>query len=193
LPTPTPLQKKIAPKGVDSDADGLTNAEEALLGCVAENTDSDVDSFMDGYEVEHGYDPASKGTKLETSKFLKKEMIGSINLLVPKTWERKTGSRGVILFETGSPENIEIVSDPLGDYKDLQAWLLSKYPASAVADYQAGKTLNGANVIYSKDGRMVWFVSGDSVYAFLYATDEAQYSNYETIFKMMINSLRIEL
>jgi hypothetical protein len=50
----------------DSDGDGLTDAEESLLGTDPFNADSDGDGYNDGVEVEAGYDPLkpSPGDKL---------------------------------------------------------------------------------------------------------------------------------
>ncbi len=46
--------------GVDYDNDGLINGDEALLGTDAYVADSDLDGWEDGYEVEHGSDPADE-------------------------------------------------------------------------------------------------------------------------------------
>jgi hypothetical protein len=50
----------------DSDGDGLTDAEESLLGTDPFNSDTDGDGYGDGVEVEAGYDPLkpSPGDKL---------------------------------------------------------------------------------------------------------------------------------
>ena len=42
---------------VDSDSDGLTDAEEAAIGTNPENPDTDGDGMDDGYEHAHGLDP----------------------------------------------------------------------------------------------------------------------------------------
>jgi hypothetical protein len=50
----------------DSDADGLTDAEESLLGTDPFNLDTDGDGYSDGVEMEGGYDPLkpSPGDKI---------------------------------------------------------------------------------------------------------------------------------
>ena len=42
---------------IDSDCDGLTNAEEKLYGTDPNNPDTDGDGYSDGIEVRSGYDP----------------------------------------------------------------------------------------------------------------------------------------
>ena len=54
---------------IDSDCDGLTNAEEKLYGTDPNNPDTDGDGYSDGIEVASGYDPlkAAPNDKLSTS------------------------------------------------------------------------------------------------------------------------------
>ncbi len=51
---------------LDSDDDGLTDAEEAQYGTDANNPDSDGDGYLDGDEVKNGYNPMGEG-KLDES------------------------------------------------------------------------------------------------------------------------------
>jgi len=55
-------------KAIDSDCDGLTNAEEALYGTDPNNADTDGDGYSDGVEVKSGYDPLkpAPGDKIAT-------------------------------------------------------------------------------------------------------------------------------
>lgn len=45
----------------DADDDGLTDEEEALLGTLPQNPDSDGDGLLDGFEVRYGFDPLTGG------------------------------------------------------------------------------------------------------------------------------------
>ena len=47
---------------LDSDGDGLTNAEESNLGTDPNASDSDGDGQADGYEYSHGSDPLDRGS-----------------------------------------------------------------------------------------------------------------------------------
>jgi hypothetical protein len=42
--------------------DGLTNTQETLYETDPNDSDSDNDGYLDGDEVEHGYNPAGPGT-----------------------------------------------------------------------------------------------------------------------------------
>ena len=48
----------------DRDCDGLANEREKLYGINPDNSDTDGDSFLDGIEVEFGYDPRAPKKKL---------------------------------------------------------------------------------------------------------------------------------
>lgn len=54
---------------LDSDQDGLTDAEEKTYGTNPHNSDTDGDSYSDGAEVKAGYDPKkpAPGDKITTS------------------------------------------------------------------------------------------------------------------------------
>ena len=45
----------------DLDNDGLTNLQEYMYGADPTNSDTDKDGYLDGQEVEAGYDPAGPG------------------------------------------------------------------------------------------------------------------------------------
>ncbi len=50
------------PNLLDNDEDGLTNAQEIELGTDLNNPDTDGDGYLDGAEVENGYNPLGEGT-----------------------------------------------------------------------------------------------------------------------------------
>ena len=54
----------------DADADGLTNAEELLLGTDPFDSDSDDDGYLDGEEVEAGTDPLDSKSPYKEQTFL---------------------------------------------------------------------------------------------------------------------------
>jgi hypothetical protein len=55
--TSNPTKNTVCDKTIDSDCDGLTNAEEKLYGTNPNNIDTDNDSYSDNIEIESGYDP----------------------------------------------------------------------------------------------------------------------------------------
>lgn len=51
----------VAAKDVDTDKDGLTDAQESVWRTSATDADTDGDGFLDGEEVASGHDPRIKG------------------------------------------------------------------------------------------------------------------------------------
>lgn len=66
----------------DSDQDGLTDKEEALLGTKSDTADSDGDGYDDLTEIRSGYDPAGQG-KLTNNRNLKLVEHGPWSVIVP--------------------------------------------------------------------------------------------------------------
>ena len=63
----------MMPSGIDpsldSDDDGLTDAMEEIYGTDKNNPDTDGDGYLDGDEIENGYDPLVSGSaKLDYGK-----------------------------------------------------------------------------------------------------------------------------
>ncbi|MCK5511137.1 hypothetical protein KAI65_06420, partial [Candidatus Parcubacteria bacterium] len=54
----------------DSDNDGLSDSLEKLYGTDPKNSDSDGDGYMDGDEVNNGYNPLGEGRLDETKNFI---------------------------------------------------------------------------------------------------------------------------
>ncbi|MBU4216298.1 hypothetical protein L6270_02710 [Candidatus Parcubacteria bacterium] len=57
----TPVATNPVDSTIDSDQDGLTDAEEAKYGTDPLNSDSDGDTYLDGAEVKGGYNPLGAG------------------------------------------------------------------------------------------------------------------------------------
>jgi hypothetical protein len=58
--TPVPINPSS-----DADADGLTYAQELLMGTDANDPDTDNDSYLDGTELQSGYNPLGEGVVLD--------------------------------------------------------------------------------------------------------------------------------
>jgi len=82
-PTPTPLPRS----GTDSDGDGITDADEAILGSDPQRQDTDGDGVLDGQE-------RADGTKLlDASSF-----IGAVQNKICSFWTKKKGvQQGLIV------------------------------------------------------------------------------------------------
>ena len=70
----------------DSDQDGLTDEEEAMLGSFADRSDTDGDGFSDGVELGYGTDPLNKSSR-----------PGVVDQAAPSSASRGAESTGITL------------------------------------------------------------------------------------------------
>ena len=65
LPPAPPTDQSVQNPAIDSDNDGLTDAEEKIYGTNPFNPDTDGDGYLDGAEVKGGYNPNGPGKLLK--------------------------------------------------------------------------------------------------------------------------------
>ncbi len=200
-PPNIPLPESVSPTapielspGLDSDQDGLTNSEEALLGTDPNKADTNGNGYPDRTEVINGYDPVVKGAKLASSKYLKTELIGSLDVLIPTAWERKPGLGGSVQILTGTPAVITVDLQPYATQQSLLDWVVAQNMGATAQDFAADKTASGLDVVYSKDRMTVWLLAGNTVYKIHYNINSALTKDFETIFEyVMVKQARIAL
>lgn len=189
IPLPTtnePNSPAVLAAGLDSDRDGLTNSEEALLGSDPNQADTNGNRYEDQTEIINGYDPAVAGSKLANSSNLKSELIGSLSVLIPKVWDRRPGAGGTVQILTGTPAVITVEIRPFATDKTLLAMVAEDNPGTNEQDYSADKTRSGLDVVYSKDGMSAWVLVRNSVYLFRYNPNSAASKDFESIFRYVI-------
>ena len=119
---------KITDPDGDADDDDLTNIDEYKYGTNPNNPDTDIDGYLDGYEVQHGADPLdSANTPVETTK---KDEGFSLN------WQLVAGVSSVIIitfllityiFHQNKVNNLERKKQEL-DSKDNGSKIKKKAP-----------------------------------------------------------------
>jgi hypothetical protein len=92
-PEPQPEPEPPAPEpirpGIDTDSDGVTDIEETTIyGSDPRNPDTDGDSFIDGNEVLHLYDPtaADDARFVNTTTTAEYALDEAIRFLLPRAW-----------------------------------------------------------------------------------------------------------
>lgn len=161
----------------DSDADLLTDAEEALYGTDPELPDTDRDGWPDGWELVHLYDPAQGGAKRLTDNLL---LTGFQNedygyaFLYPKQWvvqsvDSSDSSEVIVTSETG--EFVRITAEPYGDHVSStleESYLRNKYPGGST--YTLHPFTNKFNVrgFETADGLTVFLEGKNTLYIMRY-------------------------
>ncbi len=99
----------------DSDQDGLSNDEEALYKTDPLNKDTDGDGYMDGVEVESGYDPmkAAPGDKLSAGIDTRESAETQLGTKTVNMTDQVSEEIASIVKESSSGTNGEVTIDDI--------------------------------------------------------------------------------
>lgn len=191
-PTPEPLK---AVNGIDTDSDGLTNVEELLYGTDFRNPDSDGDTYLDGNEVFHRFDPRglAPSTLLDTGSVRILQSVElSFTMYYPITWNpvsAPTAQR--VTFRSATSAEVVVAWDT----KDLQLSLADWYQAQVHAvdldRLQPAVTKEGYEVLIAPDERIMYVLAGSQIYTFTYGLGDMNSVEFLQTFKMMANSFKL--
>jgi hypothetical protein len=193
-PTPTPEPPKKPEAGLDSDSDGLTDVEELrLFGTLVFNPDTDSDSFLDGNEVFHLYDPAKQNfARLADSALVKlySSSKAKFTLFTPSSFVATESADGLsATWGIPSGENIRVTSYPNPDKQSAQVWFAATFPARAAEAMSSFATKGGFQGIQDPDRRDTFIDGGNGmIYRIEYLLGPAKSIEYRTTYNMMLNS-----
>ncbi len=196
-PPPAPPEPaKLPPAGLDSDSDGLTDLEEPLYGGDPRNPDTDHDTFLDGNEVFHLYNPASgKNAKLLESNLVKvfESKVGW-RILVPITWKTELSDDGMAgTVSTGHGETFTMTLEPNPKKEKIMDWYLEQHPGTVSSQVTLKTTKSGVDGLVGLDPLTTYFPWGDQVLVFAYHLDDQPFVNYRTTYEMMQNALSLSV
>lgn len=190
---PTPVVPALPPGGLDADSDGLTDVEEQLYGTDVQQPDTDRDSFNDGNEVFHLYNPVSGSSGKLTDSGLVKTFTSPAGwtIVLPTTWiptlDIPDGSQATI--STGRGEVIILRIEDNAQAQSLESWYVERNPTSTST--RSIVTKSGLTGIAATDTLSAYFVWGDKVFSVRYIFTGQNYINFRTTYEMMLNSLQL--
>lgn len=193
--TPTTTPEVTAPITiVDTDADGLNDSEEAILGTDANMADSDGDKYNDLSELIGGYNPAGTGKLVDNVNIKKYVNSGyKYNVLYPKNWKLDLVDKGAsVIFTADDQSFIQVVTQPNDKKLDIKKWYETEF-ATTIADTQMVK-YNNWDGVKSADGLIVYLTdkSLKNIYIISYTPVSDQTLSYLNIFEIMVRSFTIE-
>jgi hypothetical protein len=194
-PPPPPEVPKLPPAGLDSDSDGLTDLEEALYGTNPRNPDTDGDSFNDGNEVYHLYNPLGRPptTLLDSGVVKPFESPVGWRLYVPNAWQTKleeSGMKGTITTGHGETFTITLEDNPLN--QTLLDWYLGRNPGVLSTQVRAYVTTKASlDALEGADPLVTYFKWGNKILSIRYNLDDQPFVNFRTTYGMMLNSLSL--
>lgn len=192
------------PSSKDTDADGLTDVEEAAFGTDASNPDSDSDTFIDGKQIRSdntivgevylGYNPKGEGT-LEAATSLVRRVENSTkvySVLVPTKWTATADAQGGVLVtpDTQTGEFFQVQAATNASRLTPQQWYQQNNPAANVASLGT-IAVNGLEGIISEDSSTVYLFKDTSAYSIQYGTGSVTQANFRTIFDVIVRNFKL--
>lgn len=176
---------------LDSDRDGLTDAEEILLKTSTSTPDTDGDLYLDGVELLNLYDPAGPGRLASSTEMtLYENKTFNYSVLYPGAWQMSVnGGDDSIMFKTADNQLFQIIVQPNPAGQSLDQWYLEQLNEVAIndADRLSGPNWQG---IKNLDGLTLYLTDLNQKYIFTlaYNPGENNILDYINLFKMMIKS-----
>ncbi len=196
VPVVVATPKPVVPvQSTDSDSDGLTDIEERMYGTDYRNPDSDSDTFLDGNEVYHRYDPKglSPSTLLDTGAVkVYSDVTLPFTVYYPISWKVTADlAKSLVTFKTPALASVTVewaVKDKLLTVED---WVLKNVKGADITTLKSSYTKEGYYTLRSKDDLVAYLDLGTSVYTMTYALSTSTEISYIQTFAMMINSFHL--
>jgi len=180
---------------IDSDHDGLTDAEEAIFGTDPNKADTDGDGYSDGAEVLGLYDPNGLG-KITTNSHVAVFQDSAAKFMVdyPKIWQVQNLNNGQsIIFSAADNSFIEVVAMPDTGKLSIKDWYNNQFPDNPVTDAKV-IAKNGWQGIFHQNQETFYLADAarNNIYTISYAPVSDSNPLYYHIFLMMINSFALK-
>jgi hypothetical protein len=189
-PDPEPEPKEPYP-GTDTDSDGLTNVEELLYGTDFRSPDTDGDTFLDGNEVFHRYDPngLAPSTLLDTGAVRVLERADlPFTIYYPASWTVSgASSEERVIFRSADSAAIELAFEEKDELIKLDQWMKAK--GVSTRGTEETMTKQGYSARSAEEGRMIYLDVGSWVISATYELGEVLSIEFLQTFKMMMNSV----
>ncbi|MDO8259934.1 MAG: hypothetical protein Q7T50_00360 [Candidatus Magasanikbacteria bacterium] len=187
------IEVKASP---DSDGDGLTDIEEAMINTIVNLRDSDSDSFDDLSEFLSLYNPAGTGsviTNPSVEKYVNIKNGYSLYYIKKMTVENVGGSEDSVMFKFYDGQMIQVVVAENPEKLSLEEWYKKQFGVSMVSSDQRVYK-KGWTGIKSDDGLVVYLVSpaSDKVYSLSYNISVDNILSRKNILGLMVNSFELK-
>lgn len=195
---PTPEPEPVRP-GIDTDSDGLTDVEErTIYGSDPRNPDTDGDSFIDGNEVLHLYDPTHSG-----GATFGEQAVGPITsyadsgfgltFFLPESWGPFPAATpphepSIVTIPIASGETFRFHAYPISSDESLEALPphLRLFPGET---FLPGRSKQGYDLLRSATQRIAMVAFGGEIVVIEYDIGTRRNINYLRTFEMVINSI----
>lgn len=176
---------------IDSDADGLTDDEEKIVGTDPNKADTDNDGYLDLAELKSGYDPLVPGVKAtSTSQILSYKIDDKTTVIYPSFWEiTRSDINSTIIFINSDKAFIQVTYQ---DNKGIgpKAWFTEQFSGMLPGEEISGEVWQG---LYSQDGLAAYIFNKDfsKIYSFSCSPLTTDTDSI-TLFHLMIKTLSLK-
>jgi hypothetical protein len=193
FPEETPvISTPVAVSTVDSDADGLTDAEEKIVGTDPNKADTDNDGYSDLAELKSGYDPLVPGAKVaSSSKMYDYQIDSKATVIYPATWDvTKSDVNSTVIFADSDKAFIQVTYQNNPGKINPKVWYAQQFSGMTPGESISGDFWQG---FYSQDGLAAYVFNKDlsKIYSFSCAPLTSDTSSV-TLFHLMMKTLVIK-
>jgi len=178
----------------DDDSDGLSNAEELVLGSNVNSSDSDGDKFKDLEEFNNNYNPAGSG-KLSNNTNLGSYLNTTFNfsLLYPVKWDRTIAlTDDSVMFTAPNKQFMQILVQPNSSQAEIVEWYQATFNVTNIPNEQLviSESWDG---VKAPNGLTIYLTNKDKSYIFVvtYNLGTLNTLEYKNILDMMLRSLKL--
>jgi hypothetical protein len=157
--------------------------------------DTDHDTFNDGNEVSHLYDPNVKApAMLRDSKVIKVAVnqTEGYSVLVPASWTTSGEDTAQFLANAPSGEFFEVLVTDKPKDQSLVEWYLSMSPGASASEVERFKTLQGYDALRSPDRLTTYIDPGNGkLYTLTYSYDDKVVLEFRTTYEAFVGGFKL--
>lgn len=170
----------------DTDADGLTDREELLLGTNVSSADTDEDTYDDRTELMNDYSPLGAGQKIAEANLVASYTNPTYGYSVayPRAWLANSldTTNKQVLFISDTEEFFEILVEENPLNTPIAEWYRAQSPSLANAALSA-TIIDGVPAVWSADGLTLYAGRDGLVYILTYNKGTLDAVNWPAMFE----------
>ncbi len=195
VPPVEPRGLTLPTSTIDTDADGLTDAEEIILGTDKVKTDSDNDTYADGLELDNDYDPAlGESKRLAVSPKISNYNSERFNysVMYPSGWlaKPKDTEGSEVIFSGLGDEFIEVLVIDNPEHLSATDWYI-KQLSGVTADQIPTIQVGSATWVLSFDGLNAYLANDQYIFTLAYNAGTSTEASYYKLFRAMLRSFKL--
>ena len=190
ITTSTPAAPVVAL--VDTDKDGLNDAEEALLGTDPTKADTNGNKYNDLTELLNLYNPVGTGRLETNTAYISKysNPTYKYSILYPKAWKQEAlNSNSSVILTAADNSFIQIAASANTAKQSINAWYSAEFNQAPTTDMMT--KIGGFDAITTTDGLTAYVTDGRSIFIISYTPISDGVLTYKDIFAMILKSFTV--